>query len=402
MAQYLYETRISDHLALTPEKYLVATACVLTRSGEAQYRMSELVETSNSDELVTVNRPVSEVTSPKFLASLPGKSFVVTHNAGMVNADTHAWSARGTVLRAYVGSDLDEDGNVLVLGDIVVTDPQAIRRILDGERQLSLGYKYDLAEGPNGLEMKNLIANHCALVEAGRMSNAQIVDSALSWGGGENAEEFLPGGTGDTPIPAGARAAVSIDDDEEGQSHQEQINELIKDEDEDIMKKTQDQNEDQNTRIDRLCTLLEQLLSRKAADETLVPVATLPESGRGSNPVIDDLRRLKPYVQASRNRAAIDAWNAAMVAAKRGVAAPAQQFIAAYDSGAVTSGPSFSEMVEKRGRELRDGKMPSERTDYSSIPRDRLAQDSQAKTESYQDMVARVGEKMQGAKFQRG
>ena len=386
MAQYLYQTRISDHLALTPEKYLVATACILCRSGTGdsaqQYRMSELDESSNSDQLVSVDRTVSEVTSPRFLASLPGKAFVVRHPAtGLLTADTHSWSARGVILRAYVGDLPDENGNTLILGDVVVHDPDAIRRILAGERQLSVGYKYELAQGENGrLQMTNLIANHCALVEAGRAGNAQIMDAAISDDDVAHEIDQLTKGTADDEIP-------------------------IEDEDQ-IPMKTKTQNDQQDElcgRVDKLCALLEQLLSRKAADETLVPVAALHESERGSNPVVDDLRRLRPAIQASGDRHAIDAYNEAILLAKRGNIAPAESLLSAYDgqpSGAI----SFEEMVRLRGEDLRSGKlMPSEASDYSAAAAaERRALDSRPRTETYEETIRRVGREMQGSRFQRG
>jgi uncharacterized protein DUF2213 len=378
MSQYLYQTRISDHLAVSPEGYLIATACVLCRSGEQQYRMSELDESSNSNQLVNVNRPVSEVTDPKFLASLPGKAFVVRHpSAGLITADTHSWSSRGVVLRAYVSDQPDENGNVLVLGDLCIHDPTAIQRVLDGERQLSVGYKYQLEQGADGgLEMRNLIANHVALVEAGRAGNAAIMDAAI--GDDELAHKIdqLTKGTADDEIPES--------------------------EDEDMIKKTATDQDELCGRVDKLCALLERLLSRKAADETLVPVATLPKSERGENPVVDDLRRLRPAIQASGDRKAIDAFNQAMTAAKRGVVAPATRLLAAYD-GPSSGALSFEEMVRLRGQELMDGKMPSEPTDYkAAAAAERQALDQRAEPLSYEEQIRRAGEKMRANKFQRG
>ena len=81
--------------------------------------------------------------------------------------------------------------------------------------------------------------------------------------------------------------------------------------------------------------------------------------------MVDDLRRLRPAIQASGDRHAIDAYNEAIILAKRGNIAPAESLLSAYDgqpSGAI----SFEEMVRLRGRELRDGKMPSEASDYSA------------------------------------
>ena len=384
MSQYLYETRLSEHLALTPEKYLVATACVLCRSGEQQYRMSELDESSNSDEVVTVNRPVSEVTSPKFLASLPGKAFVVRHpSAGLLTADTHSWSSRGTVLRAYVGPDKDDDGNTLVLGDVIVTDPQAIRRILDGERQLSLGYRYELEQGADGvLQMTNLIANHCALVEAGRAGNAQIMDEAI--GDDDVAHEIdqLTKGTADDEIP-------------------------IEDEDQ-IPMKTKTQNDQQDElcgRVDKFCACSKKALEPQSA-QTMThcfPSPRSPRANAGAIPVVDDLRRLRPAIQASGDRHAIDAYNEAIMLAKRGNIAPAESLLSAYDgqpSGAI----SFEEMVRLRGEDLRSGKlMPSEASDYSAAAAaERRAMDSRPRTETYEETIRRVGREMAGSKFQRG
>jgi hypothetical protein len=369
MAQYLYQTRLSDHLALTPEDYLIATGCVLCRSGPQQYLVSELDESSNSDEPVTVNRPVEEVTAPTFLASLPGKSFVVNHpSSGLITSDTHSWSTRGTVLRAYISDKRDDDGNVLILGDIAIHDPTAIQRVLNGQRQLSVGYKYELEQGADGgLSMKNLIANHVALCDFGRAGNAMIMDNAV--------EKML-------------RENVKPEDED--------------DEDQIPMAKTKmATDEEQSARIDRLCSLLEQLLSRKAADDALVPVATLPKSERPENPIVDDLRRLRATVTQCGDKGAIDAYNAAMIAAKAGNAQPAEQFISAYDSAIGAGAPSFGEMVSKRGRELMDGKLPSEGTEYSTIPRERAALDSRGKTESYEELLARVGKQMRSQKFQR-
>jgi hypothetical protein len=329
-----------------------------------------------------VNRPVEEVTDPRFLASFPGRAFTISHpSSGLLTADTHSWSARGTVLRAYVGDQPDEDGNVLILGDLMVTDPTAIQRILNGERQLSVGYRYELEEGADGgLEMQNLIANHVALVERGRAGNAQIMDSAF-------AELQEP--TGDPNL--GDPSEVN-DEDDEGQ--------IIP------MKKTQDQNEDQNARLDKLCSLLEKLcsvLTSKGANDTLLPAPTLSKNERGSNPVVDDLRRLRPAIEASRDRRAIDAYNEAITLAKRGVLAPAQTLLSAYDgqpSGAI----SFEEMVRLRGEDLRSGKlMPSEQSDYSAAAAaERRALDSRPRTETYEETIRRVGREMQGSKFQRG
>ena len=275
----------------------------------------------------------------------------------------------------------DDDGNTLVLGDVIVTGPTSYPANTRRRTATSLGYRYELEQGADGvLQMTNLIANHCALVEAGRAGNAQIMDEAI--GDDDVAHEIdqLTKGTADDEIP-------------------------IEDEDQ-IPMKTKTQNDQQDElcgRVDKLCALLEQLLSRKARRRKLGPVATLPVSERGSNPVVDDLRRLRPAIQASGDRHAIDAYNEAIVLAKRGNIAPAESLLSAYDgqpSGAI----SFEEMVRLRGEDLRSGKlMPSEASDYSAAAAaERRAMDSRPRTETYEETIRRVGREMAGSKFQRG
>ncbi len=279
----------------------------------------------------------------------------------MITADSHSWSTRGTVLRAYVGNEFDPDGNTLILGDIVIHDPTAIQRILAGERQLSVGYEYDLEQSSDGsLEMRDLIANHVALVARGRAGNAMIVDG----------EMHLP--------PEGG---VEFD---------------TEDEDEDLFQMPKTKDTEPNARLDRLCTLLEKLLASKtesgdveATDEgELISVETLPRSERGTNPVVDSLRMLKPFIAASGNRKAIDAFNLAMQSAKRGDVGPAERLIAACDR--LEPEGSFQAAVDRRRAQLLGEPEPNSGH--------RHAEDRQPKAETYQEQVDRVRRKMLSAK----
>src|SRR4029077_10710997 len=120
----------------------------------------------------------------------------------------------------------------------------------------------------------------------------------------------------------------------------------------------------------------------------LIPVETLPESERGQNPVVDTLRALKPFVQASRDRRPIDAFNNAMKAAKAGRTLAAERLIAAYDWQPPRKSESFESIVARRRAELLGGKSASEPTDTG-----RHAEDRQPEPESYQTMVDRVRRK---------
>jgi hypothetical protein len=427
MAQYTYATRLSEHIAETEEGYLLCTSCVLCRSGVQQYKKSELDPSTGDDTLVDVFRPPAEVTAKKFLGSIAAKGVTRDHpGGGFLSALTHAWSAKGTVLNARVGPE-DEDGNVTVIGDIVITDPNTIEQVKGGLRQLSLGYKYQLVEGDQGLEMRNLICNHAAIVESGRAGNAQIVDArpaapvetfeqACARRLGRNALDVEREGT---PAPA-VRTRQAQDDGDDlapwlakiwgGEDEEVQ-------QDEDNMAKTKD--EERAARIDRLCDALEALVKRRmrsSADEReaaedfsiaepgdnrekpdtftdLIPVETLPESERGHNPVVDTLRALKPFIQASGERRAIDAFNTAMRAAKAGRTLAAERLIAAYDWQPPLKPESFESIVARRRAELLGGKSASEPTVTG-----RHAEDRQPEPESYQTMVDRRGRELRSGK----
>jgi hypothetical protein len=90
MASYAYATRLSQNLAKTAEGYLLATNCILARSGIQQYkRRSELGFTDGPDTLVDVDRPIAEVTSKTFLASLIGKGVTLQHPSAVCSAQRH-------------------------------------------------------------------------------------------------------------------------------------------------------------------------------------------------------------------------------------------------------------------------------------------------------------------------
>jgi hypothetical protein len=347
MASYAYATRLSQNLARTAEGYLLCTNVILARSGIQQYKRSEL-GLDGPDTLVDVDRPIAEVTSKTFLASLIGKGVTLQHpSGGMLSAATHAQSAIGVILAARVGEETDSDGNVLILGDVIIHDPTAITLVETGQqRQLSVGYTFSPYEGPDGeLEMRDLVANHLALVPRGRAGVAEIVDAVpLPAAPIEDYTAMMKRFHRVNPQEAAPAPAPTVWAYDDGDDISGLITKIAsgEDEDEDTMN-----SESMSARLDRLCALLEKLIgSSKSAEDLstarpgdnrekpstlgteLIPV---DRSERPTNPVIDSLRALRPYIQASGDRAAIDAFNSAMVAAKRGNVGPAERLLAVHD-----------------------------------------------------------------------
>jgi hypothetical protein len=413
---YTYQVRLSEHMAETPEHYLLCTDAILARSGAQQYKLSEIFEDSRSDELVDVDRPVSEVTSKQFLGSIPGKAVVIGHpSSGFLNPTTHAWSAVGTVLTARVGPEKDDDGNTLVLGDIVLHDPRAIEAVKGGLRQLSLGYTYDIAQSDDGgLEMQNLRTNHCALVSVGRAGNAEIVDARPVC---PESFESMMRRYHRRNQPEARRAQ------DEDQNHLAALNDPQNTgenfhENEDTMKKAKDQDQpDDATVVNWRRVLIAALtpilggavvmalfkgssedasdgivegaeLGRSLAhineDDDLLPTEALPESERGENPVVDALKKLRPAIEGSGDRKAIDTFNRCMKAAKRGFVGPAERLIAADRR---PSGPTFNDLVARRRSEM----LGVRARDATG---ERRAEDREPGPASFEQSVARVRERM--------
>lgn len=168
---------ISARLSSTPEGFLICQGAKLCRSGWQRYHGSELG--LNTDGSVNVFRPPEEVLSPAFLASLEGKCVCDSHPNHFVDSSNARWYCCGHVQNVRKGPALP-NGDVTVLGDLIVTDESLIRKIEQGRRELSVGYAYQLSRDHDGtFEMRDLIANHLACVEKARAgSEIRILDHA--------------------------------------------------------------------------------------------------------------------------------------------------------------------------------------------------------------------------------
>ena len=180
-----YAERLSDHIAETPEKYLVCTGTVIGRSGSQKYLVGELtdpegiVKDRNPGEEVEVWRPADEVFRPATLASFEGKTFTLRHPDKLIGPDEEREVSIGHIQNVRKGGDALESGDWPILADIIVKDPEGIRAVKSGDRELSCGYSYRLVKNGERLEQHDIIGNHVALVQSARAGNeARINDSA--------------------------------------------------------------------------------------------------------------------------------------------------------------------------------------------------------------------------------
>lgn len=174
--QVLVNTKLSPHKYKTPEGYLYCQDAIIARTGKQTYMKSEVFPNSNSDELIEIDRPAEEVTSPLTLASFEDKPITCEHPDENVGPHNYNELAVGHTKNVRVGPK-KIDGETVLLADLIITDEQTIEDIENGERtDLSCGYDCDITDGPNYKQI-NIRGNHVALCEQGRAGCARIVDS---------------------------------------------------------------------------------------------------------------------------------------------------------------------------------------------------------------------------------
>lgn len=153
--------------SLTPEGFLIVRNAPLARTGIQLYSDKEIPLTGDSDGHVLIQRDPNEVFAPQTIMSLHGKPVTLDHPTDNVTPENWKELAVGYVLNPRRGTGMQDN---LLLGDLVLTDPGAIKAVRDGDiRELSVGYDSQyLQTGPGRGKQHNIICNHLALVDTGR------------------------------------------------------------------------------------------------------------------------------------------------------------------------------------------------------------------------------------------
>ena len=174
----LVNEKLSTHRYKTPEGYLICTDAILARTGKQKYSRNELFNDGDSTE-VEVDRPYNQVMNAKTIASFENKPVTFDHPDEDVNIGNYKDYAIGYVRDVRQGKT--EKGENVIIGDLVITDQDAINAIESGDHtDLSCGYDCDIIEDGNGGYMQtNIRGNHVALCEQGRAGIARIVDSKM-------------------------------------------------------------------------------------------------------------------------------------------------------------------------------------------------------------------------------
>ena len=171
-----YGYTISPNQLETGEGFLICRNVPIARTGMQQYRGREIgLET---DEIVEVWRPESEVFDPAAMASFEGKPVTNDHPTEPVTPDNTARYEMGHIQNIRRGTGALEN---FLLGDIHITHTELIDAVRNGKRQISCGYECEYIEKDGKIYQSNIRGNHVAVVDEGRAGvKAAIMDSINS------------------------------------------------------------------------------------------------------------------------------------------------------------------------------------------------------------------------------
>lgn len=171
----LVSEKLSEHKYKTPEGYLICTDAILARTGKQTYTKDEVFGDGDNTE-IDIDRPYDQVMNEKTIASFENKPVTFDHPEEDVNVGNYKSYAVGYVRDVHQGK---ADGKDVILGNLVITDQDAINAIESGEHtDLSCGYDCDIKDdGNGGYAQNNIRGNHVALCKEGRAGMARIVDS---------------------------------------------------------------------------------------------------------------------------------------------------------------------------------------------------------------------------------
>lgn len=175
--RYLIASQLSEHMAETPEGFLLCRDVPIARTGVQEYAPGDVpVEAAKGGGPIRVRREPEDVFAPEAIASFEGKPAVVDHPEEDVTPVTWRELAVGHAQHVRRGEGVQSD---LLLADLLITDQEAIDLVRGGLREVSCGYDADYEEdAPGRGRQHNIRGNHIALVNRGRCgSRCRINDN---------------------------------------------------------------------------------------------------------------------------------------------------------------------------------------------------------------------------------
>lgn len=297
-----YADRISDNIRkCDPEGYLICVNVPIARSGTQKYLPEELGQ--DGEDMITVYRPEEEVFSKATMASFEGKPVTNDHPDAEegVTVDNIQWLQKGHCQNIRRGSGAESN---MLIADLVITDPVTIQEVLDGKREISCGYNYELSEEDGKFYQRQIRGNHIAIVDKGRAGRRVCIkDSAPKTERREakmakkhNMLAKMLAAFARDAEPEEIEEAVNVIDELTGEGEEkdpiEQKLDNITDALEALQAKPEEETDEEpveeekpvmtdgDEKLDKILSLLEQLLAQKTADEEPVekdPIEKLEE-----------------------------------------------------------------------------------------------------------------------------
>ena len=201
-----FAEKLSPHMAESAEGYLICRGVPVARSGTQMYLPAEL-DLPPGPEPVPVYRPEGEVFSPACMASFEGKPVTEDHPdlPEGVSAENIRLYQKGHAQNIRRGRGTQRN---LLLADLVITDPETIRHIREGKREISCGYTYTLAEENGRFVQRDIRGNHIAVVDRGR-AGARVRINDTTYKTERRMNQMKKPNTPDTPVRLLARMAAS-------------------------------------------------------------------------------------------------------------------------------------------------------------------------------------------------
>lgn len=164
--------RLSAKQVITHEGFLRCEAVPIARTGTQVYGPGEIANEAGyigpgPDGLIYAERRPEDVFRPETIASFEGKPVCMGHPERDVTPHNWRELAAGVVLNPRRGTAMDDD---VILADLLITNKDEIEAVRNGLREVSAGYNADYEDlgTPGRVRQYNIIANHLALVPAGR------------------------------------------------------------------------------------------------------------------------------------------------------------------------------------------------------------------------------------------